>query len=42
MAWGGEHIEPRFIEAGFVDVEVKKYRINIGDWSEGKFNQGLR
>jgi hypothetical protein len=31
----GEHIEKHFLDAGFVDIEVIKKTIHIGDWGGG-------
>ena len=32
----GEHLEGTVSRAGFVDVEVKKFEVRLGDWNEGK------
>jgi len=33
--WNGEHVEAHMREAGFVDVKVKKLKIDIGTWRGG-------
>jgi hypothetical protein len=32
---GSDHLQQRFIDAGFVDIKVIKKKIYIGDWEEG-------
>jgi hypothetical protein len=32
---GGEHLQQRFIDAGFVDIKVIKKKIYVGDWEGG-------
>jgi hypothetical protein len=31
----GEHLEQRFIDAGFVDIKVYKKVLELGDWRGG-------
>jgi hypothetical protein len=33
--WNGEHVEAHVREAGFVDVKLKKLKIDIGTWRRG-------
>jgi hypothetical protein len=38
----GNRVSKLIREAGFVDVEVRIIKIEIGEWGEGRFNLGFQ
>jgi len=37
LLMSGDNLENLMTEAGFVDLKVDKYKIEIGDWGPGLF-----